>query len=160
MPAPDGADGAFDAQLDAMIAMRDEGMIGGIGLSNVALEQLEHALGRTEIACVQNALNVVSRDALPLLERCRAEGIAFVPFFPLGSAFGDRNEVLAHPAVLATARCLGALPSQVALAWLLARAPNVLLIPGTSSRAHLEENLAAEDVELDDEALGALDGAA
>jgi pyridoxine 4-dehydrogenase len=151
--------GAFDGQLDAMIAMRDEGMIGGIGLSNVSLEQLEEGLARTEIACVQNALNVVDRAALPLLERCRSEGVPFVPFFPLGSAFDSRKRVLEHPAVRATAQRLGALPSQIAIAWLLALAPNVLLIPGTSSPQHLEENLAAADLVLDDEALASLDEA-
>ena len=151
--------GAFDAQLDAMVAMRDEGMIGGIGLSNVSLEQLEHGLARTEIACVQNALNVVDRAALPLLERCRSERIPFVPFFPLGSAFDSRKRVLEHPAVRATAQRLGALPSQIAIAWLLALAPNTLLIPGTSSPQHLEQNLAAADVVLDDEALASLDEA-
>ena len=151
--------GAFDEQLDAMVAMRDEGMIGGIGLSNVSLEQLEHGLARTEIACVQNALNVVDRAALPLLERCRSERIPFVPFFPLGSAFDSRKRVLEHPAVRATAQRLGALPSQIAIAWLLALAPNTLLIPGTSSPQHLEQNLAAADVVLDDEALASLDEA-
>src|SRR5918994_476446 len=70
---------AFDEQLDAMVAMRDEGLIGGIGLSNVSLKQFEHGVARTEIACVQNSLNLVDRAALPLLERCRSEGIAFVP---------------------------------------------------------------------------------
>jgi pyridoxine 4-dehydrogenase len=150
---------AFDEQLDAMIAMRDEGLIGGVGLSSVSLGQLEHALDRTEIACVQNSLNVVDRASLPLLERCRSEGIPFVPFFPLGSAFDSRKLVLEHPAVRATAERLGALPSQVAIAWLLALAPNTLLIPGTSSLQHLEENLAAADVTLDDEALTALNEA-
>jgi pyridoxine 4-dehydrogenase len=155
-PEDQAAIAAFDEQLDAMVAMRDEGMIGGIGLSNVSLEHFEHGLARTEIACVQNALNVVDRAALPLLERCRSEGVPFVPFFPLGSAFDSRKRVLEHPAVRATAQRLGALPSQVAIAWLLALAPNILLIPGTSSLQHLEENLAAADLVLDDEALASL----
>jgi pyridoxine 4-dehydrogenase len=158
-PADQAGSAAFDEQLDAMVAMRDAGMIGGIGLSNVSLEQLEHGLARTEIACVQNALNVVDRAALPLLERCRSERIPFVPFFPLGSAFDSRRRVLEHPAVRATARRLGALPSQIAIAWLLALAPNTLVIPGTSSPEHLEENLAAADLVLDDEALASLDEA-
>ncbi|MDX6675506.1 MAG: pyridoxine 4-dehydrogenase [Solirubrobacteraceae bacterium] len=149
--------GPFDEQLDAMVAMRDEGLIGGIGLSNISLEQFEQGVARTEIACVQNALNVVERAALPLLERCRSASVPFVPFFPLGSAFDSRKRVLEHPAVRATAKRLGALPSQVALAWLLALAPNILLIPGTSSRQHLEENLAAADLVLDEEALALLD---
>jgi pyridoxine 4-dehydrogenase len=150
---------AFDEQLDAMIAMRDEGLIGGIGLSSVSLEQLERGLARTAIACVQNPLNVVHRESLPLLERCRSAGVAFVPFFPLGSAFDSRKPVLEHPAVRSAAERLGALPSQIALAWLLALAPNVLLIPGTSSVEHLEQNLAAADVVLDDEALAGLNEA-
>ncbi|HKH40739.1 MAG TPA: aldo/keto reductase, partial [Solirubrobacterales bacterium] len=83
----------------------------------------------------------------------------FVPFFPLGSAFDARKPVLEHPAVRATAQRLSALPSQVAIAWLLALAPNTLLIPGTSSLQHLEENLAAADLVLDDEALASLDQA-
>jgi aryl-alcohol dehydrogenase-like predicted oxidoreductase len=91
-----------------------------------------------------------------VFEACRADGVAFVPFFPLGSAFHPENPVLTAPAVVATAQRLGATPAQVALAWLLHRSPNVLLIPGTSSLAHLEENLAAADLVLDDEAVAAL----
>lgn len=158
-PEDQGDAATFDEQLDAMIAMRDEGLIGGIGLSSVSLGQLEHALDRTEIACVQNSLNVVDRASLPLLERCRSEGVPFVPFFPLGSAFDSRKLVLENPAVRATAERLGALPSQVAIAWLLALAPNTLLIPGTSSLQHLEENLAVADLVLDDEALATLNEA-
>jgi len=150
---------AFDEQLDEMITMRDEGLIGGIGLSNVSLEAFEHAAARTEIACVQNALNLVDRAALPLLERCRADGVPFVPFFPLGSAFDSRKPVLEHQAVRAAAERLDALPSQVAIAWLLALAPNTLLIPGTSSLQHLEENRGAANLVLDDEALASLNEA-
>lgn len=146
----------FDEQLDAMIAVRDEGLITGIGLSNVTVEQLAQARSRTDIVCVQNAYNVADRSAEPLLRACTAAGIAFVPFFPLGSAFGPKSAVLGHPGVLATASRLGATPAQIALAWLLAIAPNTLLIPGTASLAHLEENLAAGSVVLDDEALAAL----
>jgi aryl-alcohol dehydrogenase-like predicted oxidoreductase len=148
---------AFDEQLDAMIALRAEGLIADIGLSNVSLEQVEYAVQRTEIACVQNPLNVIDRSSEPVLWACARQAIAFVPFFPLGSAFGGVNRVLTHPGVVATAERLGATPAQTALAWFLAFAPNVLLIPGTSSLAHLEENLAAGSVELDREALAALD---
>jgi aryl-alcohol dehydrogenase-like predicted oxidoreductase len=99
---------------------------------------------------VQNAFNVVDRSSQAVLDACRAEGIAFVPFFPLGSAFGgEHNTVLEAPAVVASAGRLGATVAQVALAWLLDDSPNVLLIPGTSSLAHLEENLTASDIELD-----------
>ena len=119
----------------------------------------EHTAARAEIACVQNALNLVDRAALPLLERCRADGVPFVPFFPLGSAFDSRKPVLEHHAVRAAAERLDALPSQVAIAWLLALAPNTLLIPGTSSLQHLEENLGAANLVLDDEALASLNEA-
>jgi len=150
-----GADGDFDGQLDAMIAMRDEGLIGAVGLSNVTLAQLEHALTRTPVACVQNPYNLVDRGGEDVLRACTARGIAFVPFFPLGAAFG-RERVLGHPAVKATALRLDVTPAQVALAWILAVAPNTLLIPGTASLSHLEENVAAGRVALDDEAMTAL----
>jgi pyridoxine 4-dehydrogenase len=88
---------------------------------------------------------------MPVLEECTARGIAFVPFFPLGSAFIKPNPVLDHDHVIATARRLGVTPAQVALAWVLGLAPNVLLIPGTSSVRHLEENMAVADVTLDEE---------
>jgi aryl-alcohol dehydrogenase-like predicted oxidoreductase len=150
----------LDEQLDAMTAMRDEGLIDGIGLSNVSLEQFRYGAARTDIVCVQNPLNLAERTSLPLLRACEERGVAFVPFFPLGSAFGGQNRVLGSPGVVATAGRLGATPAQVALAWLLALAPNTLLIPGTSSVAHLEENLSAATLTLDDEALAALDGVA
>jgi pyridoxine 4-dehydrogenase len=146
----------FDEQLDAMIAMRDEGLIGGVGLSNVTLDQFEHALTRTAVVCAQNAMNVADRGSAPILRACREHDIAFVPFFPLGSAFGATNPVLTDPDVQSIAKRLGATPAQVALAWLLAQAPNVLVIAGTRSPAHLAENLAAGSVHLDDEALAVL----
>jgi pyridoxine 4-dehydrogenase len=152
-------DAGFDEQLDAMIAMRDEGLIAGVGLSNVTLDQLADAVARTEIACVQNPLSVVDRSSMPVLEACQERGIAFVPFFPLGSAFRGTNAVLTNPSVVAVAQRLDATPAQVALAWILALAPNTLLIPGTASVAHLEENMAAGSVVLDKEALATLDAA-
>jgi len=145
-------DRRFDDQLAAMIQAREDGLIGGVGLSNVTLERLRRALGRTSIACVQNPLNLADRSSMPVLQECAARGIAFVPFFPLGSAFAPDNPVLGNPGVRAIAGRLGATPAQVALAWALGLAPNVLLIPGTSSVAHLEENLAAADVTLDEQA--------
>jgi len=151
---------AFDEQLDAMIAMRDEGHIAGIGLSSASREQLVHAVQRTEIVCVQNPLNLVERSSMPVLRECEELGIAFVPFFPLGSAFGGVNRVLTHPDVVATAQRLGVSPAQVALAWILHLSPNTLLIPGTSSVAHLRDNLAAGDIRLDDEAVKVLDAIA
>jgi pyridoxine 4-dehydrogenase len=147
----------FDEQLDAMAAIRDEGLIEHVGLSNVTLDQLRHAVARTPIGCVQNPLSVADRDSMPVLDACREHGIAFVPFFPLGSAFRGGNGVLTHPGVIGTADRLGVTPAQVALAWILALGPHTLLIPGTSSRGHLEENLAAGAVVLDDVARKALD---
>jgi pyridoxine 4-dehydrogenase len=145
-------DQLFDDQLSVMIAARDEGLIGGIGLSEITREHLLHALERTEIVCVQNAFNLVHRASVPVLDECTARSIAFVPFFPLGAAFtGPNNPVLGNELVQSTAERLGRTPAQVALAWTLSVAPNVLLIPGTSSVRHLEENLAAADVELDDD---------
>ncbi len=153
---PDGDPGApgevdrelFDRQLDTMIAARDEGLIGGIGLSSISLEHLEIALDRTDVACVQNAYNLLDRSSQPVLDACTARGIAFVPFFPLGSAFVPENPVLGHPEIRKAADQLDRTPAQVALAWTLAAAPNMLLIPGTSSVAHLEENLAVADIDV------------
>jgi pyridoxine 4-dehydrogenase len=138
----------FDRQLSTMIAARDEGLIGGIGLSGISLEHLRIALDRTEIVTVQNAYNLVDRTSQPVLDVCTTRGISFVPFFPLGSAFNAENPVLGNPAVKKAAADLGKTPAQIALAWTLTVAPNVLLIPGTSSVAHLEENLAVADIEL------------
>ena len=141
----------LDRQLTAMIAARDEGLIGGIGLSSVNEDDLRRALDRTEIVTVQNAYNLVDRTSQPVLDLCTERGISFVPFFPLGSAFNDENPVLGNPAVKQAAADLGRTPAQIALAWTLSVAPNVLLIPGTSSVAHLEENLAVADIELPDD---------
>jgi aryl-alcohol dehydrogenase-like predicted oxidoreductase len=145
------ADALFTDQLGAMITARDEGLIAGIGLSNVSHEQLLHALELTDIVCVQNPFNLVDRTSQPVLDECTARGIAFVPFFPLGSAFHEVNPVLTHPLIAGAATRLGHTPAQIALAWTLGVADNVLLIPGTSSLGHLEENLAVADIELDEE---------
>ena len=150
----------FDRQLSTMIRARDEGLIAGIGLSNIGVDHLRIALERTEIVCVQNAYNLVDRTSQPVLDLCLEHGVAFVPFFPLGSGFVPDNPVLNHPAVVREARNLGRTPAQIALAWTLSVAPNVLLIPGTSSVTHLEENTAVRDVELDDETRRELDEAA
>jgi len=143
-------DQRFDDQLAAMIQARDEGLIGGVGLSNIRRSHLLRALDRTPIACVQNPLNLVNRASMPILEECSARGIAFVPFFPLGSGFGQANPVLSNEHLRSTANRLGHAPAQIALAWLLGLAPNVLLIPGTSSIGHLEQNLAAAGITLDE----------
>jgi pyridoxine 4-dehydrogenase len=151
-----GSDVPFDEQLAAMQEMVDDGLIGGIGLSNVTLDDYRTAQERIGVACVQNAYNLTSRSEQPLFEACAEDAVPFVPFFPLGSAFFPENPVLEVPAVRATARRLRVTPAQVALAWLLTQAPTVLLIPGTSSSEHLDENLAAGDVVLDEEARAAL----
>jgi pyridoxine 4-dehydrogenase len=157
--APDGYDAPeLDDQLDAMIALRGEGKIGGVGMSNVTLEQLRHGIERTEIASVQNPFSLVARDDAPVLALCAEHGIPYVPFFPLGSAFPGMPKVTDDPGVIAVAERLGATPAQVGLAWVLAQGDHVLLIPGTSSLAHLEENVAAGDVVLDAEALAVLSG--
>jgi pyridoxine 4-dehydrogenase len=150
----------FDRQLSTMIKARDEGLIAGIGLSSITLEHLHVALDRTEIVCVQNAFNLVDRTSQPVLDACIEHGIAFVPFFPLGSGFSPDNPVLGHPAVQREASKLGHTPAQIALAWTLSVAPNVLLIPGTSSVPHLEENTAVADIELADDTKRELDDAA
>jgi pyridoxine 4-dehydrogenase len=142
----------FDDQLAAMMKARDDGLIGGIGLSNVSRDHLRRALAVTDIACVQNLMNLADRRSMPVLEECQARGIAFVPFFPLGSGFARSNPVLASSPVTDTAARLGRTPAQVALAWLLDLGPEVLLIPGTSSIRHLEENMAVADIELDTQA--------
>jgi pyridoxine 4-dehydrogenase len=146
----------FDRQLAAMIRAREEGLLAGVGLSNVTLEHLVFALERTEIACVQNPFNLVDRSSQPVLDECTERGIAFVPFFPLGSGFAVENPVLGNDVVRSTASRLNRTPAQIALAWTLSVAPNVLLIPGTSSVGHLEENLAAGDIELDEDTRRAL----
>ncbi len=147
------SDVPFDEQVAAMVAVRDEGLIGAIGLSNVTLEQYQAARKVTEVACVQNGYNLADRSDQRLFDSCAADGVPYVPFFPLGSAFAIENTVLTAPAVVTSATRLGIMPAQVALAWLLQRSPNVLLIPGTSSLSHARENLAAAAVKLDDQAL-------
>ncbi|MGO9344144.1 MAG: oxidoreductase [Acidimicrobiales bacterium] len=143
----------FDEQLDAMKGLCEEGLIGAVGLSNVTLDQYLAARSSTDVACVQNAYNIANRDEQPLFDACAADGVPFVPFFPLGSGFFAENPVLTVEATRQTAIRLDATHAQVALAWLLAQAPTVLLIPGTSTLAHLEENLAAGELVLDDQAL-------
>jgi pyridoxine 4-dehydrogenase len=140
-----GPDALFEDQLAAMMAARGDGLIRGIGLSNVGLEHLKHALNFTEIACVQNAFNPVDRDSQPVLDECARQGIAFVPFAPLGFGTGS---VLRNSTLIQVASRLGCSPAQVGLAWQLAIAPNLLLIPGTSSLRHLHENVFAAGVVL------------
>jgi len=149
-------DADLDSQLAEMVALRDEGKIGGIGISNVTADQLRHALP-VGLVCVQNPYSVLDRSGEPLLQLCREHDLAWVPFFPLGSAIPGLPKVSEHPAVVAAAAALDATPAQVGLAWLLAHDPRVLLIPGTSSLDHLTENIATSDVKLDADTMAVLD---
>lgn len=146
----------LDDQLEVMVAMRDEGLIGAIGLSAVSLDTVRRALP-AGIACVQNAYSLVGRQFEDMLELSAEHRIAWVPFFPLGSAFPGMPKVAEQPEVVGAAKRLGATPAQVGLAWLLQRAPHVLLIPGTASADHLAENVAAGGLELDDTTIAQLD---
>jgi aryl-alcohol dehydrogenase-like predicted oxidoreductase len=153
MMDPSEAPGSrFDARLTAMVKARDEGLIDGIGLSNVSREHLLRAVAETEIACVQNLFNLADQRSLDVLTECAERGIAFVPFCPLGWPGEVHSRLLGSPVLASLAARLHATPAQVALAWLLDFAPNILLIPGTRTRAHLAENLAAAGIELDDAA--------
>jgi pyridoxine 4-dehydrogenase len=146
----------IDDQLAELAALRDAGKIGGIGLSHVSAAQLGQALP-VGIACVQNLYSVIDRTAEPVLDRCRAHGVAWVPFFPLGSAFANRVKVTEDPTVKGIATEIGATPAQVGLAWQLSHYDGTLLIPGTSDPAHLAENIAAGAVRLPSASIAALD---
>jgi pyridoxine 4-dehydrogenase len=141
-------------QIGELAALRDEGKIRHIGLSEVTIEQLEEARATAEIASVQNRYNLTDRASEALLDHCEAAGIAFIPWFPL--ATGELSKPGGPLAALAQET--GATPSQLALAWLLRRSPVMLPIPGTSQVAHLEDNLAAASVELTDEQFDLLAG--
>jgi pyridoxine 4-dehydrogenase len=145
-------------QLGTMEDLRREGKMEAIGISTADRATVNEALELVDLACVQNAFSIVQRESQDVLELCAERGIAFVPFFPLGSAFtGGPGAIAADPHVEQVAEKHGATTSQVALAWLLHRDPHILLIPGTSSVAHLEENLGAAGVSLDDEDMAALE---
>jgi pyridoxine 4-dehydrogenase len=147
--------------LGALVDLRKEGKVDLIGMSAVTLADLDEASALTEIAGVQNSFNLLDRTNADVLEATRERGMAFVPFFPLGSAFGEGHGRIAdQPAVKRIASKHGATPAQVALAWLLQLSPNILLIPGTSSLKHLEENLAAQDLQLDNKDLRELEALA
>jgi len=131
-----------------------------IGISEASVETARRATELVDIAEVQNSYSVVNRAGEDVLDLCIEQQIAFVPYFPLGSAFsGGPKQLAQDPAIAAVAQRHGITPSQVALAWLLARYERMLLIPGTSSVAHLEENMAAGDVQLDERDLAELDNA-
>jgi aryl-alcohol dehydrogenase-like predicted oxidoreductase len=163
LPHPEEGDQArvpLEDQLGEMVSLRDEGKIAGVGISSASPSEVEMAIRLARIVCVQNPFSLIDQGDVEVLERCTADGIAYVPFFPLGSAFPSLPKVTDQPAVQAVASRLAAQPSQVGLAWLLARADNVLLIPGTSSVAHLEENMRAADLELSEEDLAELSAVA
>jgi pyridoxine 4-dehydrogenase len=149
-------DAFFDDQLGAMIAARDVGLISSIGLSNITRAHLLRALQVTPIACVQNFFQVTNRASQPVLEECTRRAIAFVPFGSLGFGATGPDAVLRRREVVEQAARLGVTSAQLVLAWTLALAPNMLLIPGASSVRHLVENLAASEVRLDREAVDRL----
>lgn len=146
------AEGSIEAPLVALAQLQQQGLIRHIGLSNMTPTQIAQGRAICPIVCVQNHYNLVHRHDDALIDELAADGIAFVPFFPLGGF-----NPLQSARLDAMARALAATPMQVALAWLLHRSPNILLIPGTSSLAHLQQNLAAADLALDDAALVELD---
>ena len=147
----------LEDQLAEMAALRDEGKIAGIGISTADLAQVQTAAHLVGIVCVQNAYSLLDRRDDAVLRFCADAGIAFVPYFPLGSAIPGMAKVTEQPVVIAVADEIGATPAQVGLAWLLARSSNILLIPGTSSRPHLEENVASGALVLGRSQLDRLD---
>jgi aryl-alcohol dehydrogenase-like predicted oxidoreductase len=149
------AEGSIEAPLTVLAELRRKGLIRHIGLSNVTPTQIAEGRRICEIVCVQNQYNVAHRQDDALIDDLARDGTAYVPFFPLGGFTPLQSSTLSDVAAR-----LGATPMQVALAWLLHRAPNILLIPGTSSVAHLRENLAAAEIDLPDEVIKELDGVA
>lgn len=147
------AEGSIEAPLSAMAELQRKGLIRHIGLSNVTQAQIAEGRRICEIVCVQNRYNLAHRADDALIDDLASAGIPYVPFFPLGGFSPLQSSILSE-----VAQGLAATPMQVALAWLLRRAPNVLLIPGTSSLAHLRENLAAPALDLPAAAITALDG--
>jgi len=149
------AEGSIEAPLTALAELQRKGLVRQIGLSHVTRAQIAEARRICAVVCVQNHYNVAHRGDDALIDDLARDGIAYVPYFPLGGFSPLQSSVLSD-----VARRLAATPMQVALAWLLRRAPNVLVIPGTSSVAHLRENISAAALHLPDDALGALDGIA
>ena len=149
------AEGSIEAPLSVLVELQRQGLIRHIGLSNVTPTQIEEGRGICEIVCVQNHYNLAHRADDALIDDLGRDGIAYVPYFPLGGFTPLQSSTLSD-----VAAGLGATPMQVALAWLLRRASNILLIPGTSSVAHLRENLSAAALDLTHEALAKLDGVA
>ena len=149
------AEGSLEAPLSVLAELQQRGLVRHIGLSNVTPTQVAQARRICEIVCVQNQYNLAHRDDDALIGDLARDGIAYVPFFPLGGFTPLQSSTLSD-----VAAHLGATPMQVALGWLLRRAPNILLIPGTSSVAHLRENLAAAELDLSDDVVKELNGVA
>ena len=149
------SEGSIEKQVTALAELQRQGLVRHVGLSNVTPTQIKEAQRLTSIACVQNHYNVVHREDDALVDDLARQGIAYVPFFPLGGFTPIQSSALSK-----VATSLGATPMQVALAWLLERAPNILLIPGTSSLGHLRENLGADKLELKGSVLAELNAIA
>jgi aryl-alcohol dehydrogenase-like predicted oxidoreductase len=145
------AEGSIEEPLTTVAGLQRQGLVRHIGLSNVTPAQIAQARRITEIVCVQNEYNLAHRADDALIDGLARDGIAYVPFFPLGGFSPLQSSTLSE-----VAERLGATPMQVALAWLLRRSPNILLIPGTSSLAHLRENLASAELVLPDDAVDEL----
>jgi aryl-alcohol dehydrogenase-like predicted oxidoreductase len=142
----------FEESVGTLAELRKEGKIANVGLSNVTVDELRQAQAIVPIVSVQNRYNVVERKDEDVLEACAADGLGFIPWMPI-----NRDKVAKNTAIAAVAAAHDATPAQVALAWLLRHSPVVLPIPGTSSVAHLEENVAAAHLQLSDEEMGRLD---
>ena len=147
------AEGSLEAQLTVLAELQQKGLVRHIGVSNVTPTQIAEARRICEVVCVQNLYNLAQRRDDALIDELANAEIAYVPYFPLGGFTPLQSSVLSD-----VAQRLGATPMQVALAWLLRRSPNILLIPGTSSVAHLRENLAVAELDLPEDAVEALDG--
>ena len=148
-------EGSIEASVSTLAELQQQGLVKHIGLSNVTPTQVAEARKIVPIVCVQNEYNIAHRSDDALIDALARDGIAYVPFFPLGGFSPLQSSTLNE-----VAHSLGATPMQVALAWLLHRSPNILLIPGTSSVAHLRENMAAAELTLSPETLATLDGIA
>lgn len=145
--------GSLAKEFEVLAELREQGLIKHLGVSNVSAEQLAEAQSVAPVAEVQNFFNIVNRQDDELVDACAEQGIAYVPFFPIGGAF----QPMQTERLESIAQRHGVGPRQIALAWLLARSPNILLIPGTSSLAHLAQNIAAASIELSDEDRAELD---
>lgn len=151
---------SLEDQLTEMMSLRDEGKIANIGISTANANQVETALRQAGIVCVQNAFSLLDQSDADTLDICEQHGIAYVPYFPLGSAFPGMPKVTENSTVKKVGERIGVTPAQVGLAWLLSRSDNILLIPGTSSLAHLKENLSVADIVLSTEDIAELNSVA